>query len=339
MKSRLVKTNRVNKLTKKASVPALSDYYDIYNCSYNDLGIQMVDVNKILGMTSPKNQEFNPDFSPINPTDPDWLSKKQLVESGGQLEPVALVLTTSGDYFYYGNGTGANTISVAKTMNVSTMQAQVLELVVNKVANKQTRLKKLARVPTLRDFYVPYEYDYIDIGQQVVDVSKIIGISNGRNDDYNSDFTPIDENDTRWHYQKDLVESGGKMEPIPLIKMVDGNYIGNGDGSHRISVAKVLGLDYVDAIVSVMVPSDEGIEEEWEKYSKEKIDKLNEMSEQYKQMKKELISIEEEYFGTEKYENLIQEIEILGNEISELDWEILDEEKKFKQEIVQKYLN
>ena len=40
--------------------------------------------------------------------------------------------------------------------------------------------------------------------------------------------------DERWQYQINLIKSGQQMEPIPLIKMPDGNYIGNGDGSNVI---------------------------------------------------------------------------------------------------------
>lgn len=334
---------KLKRLKRLASVPALSDYYNIYECSYNDLGIQTVDVSKIMGMTNPKNQQYNTDFSPINTSDPDWLNKKELVGNGGQLDPIVLILTDTGDYFYYGNGNGANTVSVAKVMNIPTIQAQVMELVVNQVAAKRIiRLKKTATVPTLSDFYVAYDYDYVDIGLQTVDVDKIVGISNGRNDEYNSDFMPKDENDSRWLYQKELVESGGKMEPIPLIKMPDGNYVGNGDGSHRISVAKVMNIPTIQAIVSVMIPTDEGIDEQWEKYSAEKKQEIDILSDEYKSMGKQIEQKRNEAFesGNElEYEKFLEEYYSLGSTISDLDEELRDEEKKFKQDLIEQYIN
>lgn len=202
------------------------------------------------------------------------------------------------------------------------------------------RLIKKATVPTLKDFYVPYEYDYIDIGLQNVDVNKIVGISSGRNDEYNSDFTPKDENDPRWLYQKELVESGEQMEPVPLIKMPDGNYVGNGDGSHRISVAKVLNLSTIQAQVSVMIPSSEGIDEQWKEYSKDKQKEINDLSQQYKNMQSQIEQKREEAFesGDEtEYEKFLEEYYDLGSQISELDEQLIEEEKIFKQNLIEQY--
>lgn len=210
-----------------------------------------------------------------------------------------------------------------------------------KTAKNIRRLKRMAQVPTLQDFYSSYAYDYIDIGLQTVEVNKIVGISNGRNDEYNSDFSPINEGDPRWLYQKELVENGGTMEPIPLIKMLNGNYVGNGDGSHRISVAKVLGLETVQAIVSVMIPSSEDIDNKWREFASDKIQLLDDLSSEYKIKKNQ---IEDKYIKAltnedfTEYEKFMEEYYSLGDQISQLDRELLDEEKQFKREYAEKFL-
>lgn len=210
-----------------------------------------------------------------------------------------------------------------------------------KTANKIKRLRRISSVPTLQDFYVPYEYDYIDIGLQTVEVSKIVGISNGRNEEYNSDFSPINNEDPRWIYQKDIVENGGVMEPVPLIKMPDGNYVGNGDGSHRISVAKVLNLATIEANVSVMVPAEDGIDEEWQKHSEEKRKQLDDWSNEYKQMSKQVEQKMNEALESNNmdiYNEFMEKYYELGDKISTLDHELIDEEKIFKKEFIEQYL-
>ncbi len=93
------------------------------------------------------------------------------------------------------------------------------------------RLIKKARIPCERDFYDnPWDYDFIDVGLQTVSVNDIVAMTTGRNEEYNSDWTPINKDDSRWLYQKNLIDNGGEMEPIPLIKMPNGQYCGNGDG-------------------------------------------------------------------------------------------------------------
>ncbi len=200
----------------------------------------------------------------------------------------------------------------------------------NKEIKTSKRLiKKIAMVPCLKDFYPNnYEYEYIEIGLQQVDVNKIVGISSGRIDEYNDDWTPKNPNDERWQYQINLIESGQKMEPIPLIKMPNGNYVGNGDGSHRIAAAHVMGLKTVWANITVMVDSELNIDEKWKEYSKEKRDKLEELSKKYKEINNEIGDL---YFDDpELYEKKSEELYALGDEISELDKQLIEEEKQFK---------
>ena len=195
--------------------------------------------------------------------------------------------------------------------------------------NYISRLRKIAVVKSLRDFYPnSYEYEYVETGIQEVEVDKIVGITSGRVNEYNDDWTPKNPDDERWQYQINLIKSGQQMEPIPLIKMPDGNYVGNGDGSHRIAAAHVMRLKTVQAYVTVMVDSELNINEKWEEHSKEKRNKLKELSDKYKKMNREIADL---YFEDPKsYEEKSEELYDLGDEISELDNQLIEEEKEFK---------
>lgn len=201
------------------------------------------------------------------------------------------------------------------------------------------RLRKLCSVPTLKDFFPnSWDYEFVNIGIQEVNVNDIVGMTSGRAEEYNSDFTPIKEDD-RWLYQKQLVDNGGTMEPIPLIKMPDGKYVGNGDGSHRISVAKVLKLQTVQANVSVMVSDELNIEKQWEDHSKDDREKLDKLSEEYKSLSKKCNELARSSYENDdytEYEQTLEELERLGDEISNLDWKIIEDEKQFKMDLLQK---
>jgi hypothetical protein len=204
------------------------------------------------------------------------------------------------------------------------------------------RLIKKARIPCERDFYDnPWDYDFIDIGIQDVLVNEIVGMSSGRNEEYNEDWTPIDKNDSRWEYQKNLVENGGELEPIPLIKLPENisinSYIGNGDGSHRISVAKVLKLKTIPAYVTIMILKENGINTSWEQFARDDINKLNELNNQYKELQKGFNKIQDDAWETgdkTEYNKLIKEMNELGSEISNLDHILTEKEKEYKKKLI-----
>lgn len=203
------------------------------------------------------------------------------------------------------------------------------------------RLIRKARLPILKDSFKPYEYDYIDIGLQTVNVADIIGMTDSRVDEYNNDWTPKNENDERWLYQKMLVENGQTMEPVPLVKTPDGKYFPAGDGNHRVSVAKVLGLQTIDAYVSVMIPVSENIDEQWQEYAVDRYEELNILNDRYKEMSKQVASKREEAMELKNmdiYTDFINELYALGDEISELDRQLLEDEKNFKQQLIQEYM-
>ena len=77
-----------------------------------------------------------------------------------------------------------------------------------------------------------------------------------------------------------------------------------------------------------MVDSELNINEKWEEHSKEKRNKLKELSDKYKKMNREIADL---YFEDPKsYEEKSEELYALGDEISELDNQLIEEEKEFK---------
>lgn len=195
------------------------------------------------------------------------------------------------------------------------------------------RLLKQASLPTLTDFYPEYynEYEFKNIGVKDVKVSDIIGGNVNRAGDYNEDWTPINENDERWIYQKELIENGGTFEPVDLIKMPNGKYVVSSDGHHRVSVAHVLGLDTIPANVSVMVPfsdDEDPLQQEKDKYS--------ELKKEYKKVRKQYDELyEETYFSDEEIDgNKEKELEKLSLQLDQIN----DEMDKLEKDIMQKEL-
>ena len=195
------------------------------------------------------------------------------------------------------------------------------------------RLLKQASLPTLTDFYPEYynEYEFKNIGVKDVKVSDIIGGNVNRAGDYNEDWTPINENDERWIYQKELIENGGTFEPVDLIKMPNGKYVVSSDGHHRTSVAHVLGLDTIPANVSVMVP----FSDDKDPLQQEK-DKYAELKKEYKKVRKQYDELyEETYFSDDEIDgNKEKELEKLSLQLDQIN----DEMDKLEKSIMQKEL-
>lgn len=88
-------------------------------------------------------------------------------------------------------------------------------------------------------------------GIQSIPISKIKG-SEGRYLDFDREFLPKHEGiRTKWENMADFLETTTKIPPIVVYKIGD-SYIVR-DGNHRVSVAKNLGLEYIDAEVIEMI--------------------------------------------------------------------------------------
>lgn len=93
---------------------------------------------------------------------------------------------------------------------------------------------------------------YLNRGISEVEIDAIVG-SSGRYRDFNPDFLPIRrENDDRWVNVAQAHYEGVQLPPVHLYKVRDIYLVE--DGNHRISVARVLGLAYIQAKVIEIAP-------------------------------------------------------------------------------------
>jgi hypothetical protein len=85
------------------------------------------------------------------------------------------------------------------------------------------------------------------IGVQTIPAREIIG-SEDRSGDFDIDFNPLRESTRdRWLSVFHARMRGVSLPPIELVRGPDGYYVR--DGHHRLSVARALGQDYVEAVV------------------------------------------------------------------------------------------
>lgn len=84
---------------------------------------------------------------------------------------------------------------------------------------------------------------------QSIAIGQIRG-SEGRVRDFDINFFPLDEHDReRWVGVAVAYQSGVALPPVELIQVGTNYYVR--DGHHRISVARALGQEYIDAYVTV----------------------------------------------------------------------------------------
>ena len=86
------------------------------------------------------------------------------------------------------------------------------------------------------------------VGIQSVPVNQIGGSVN-KDSDFDIDFYPLKSySENRWGRVARAVRAGAAMPPVELIRLCDLYYVI--DGHHRVSVARMLKQDYVDAEVT-----------------------------------------------------------------------------------------
>ncbi len=86
-------------------------------------------------------------------------------------------------------------------------------------------------------------------GLRSVPINQIRG-SESRSQDFDHDFHPKHKaTQSRWMSIFSAWQSGQELPPVELIQAGDGYYVR--DGHHRISVAHALGIEYIDADVTI----------------------------------------------------------------------------------------
>ncbi len=92
--------------------------------------------------------------------------------------------------------------------------------------------------------------NYHHLGTQTVSIDCIQGTT-GRNTDFDRDFNPLKSNTRdRWINVASAYLQDIGLPAIDLLKVGDTYFVR--DGHHRISVARALGTNYIDANVVVM---------------------------------------------------------------------------------------
>ncbi len=86
-------------------------------------------------------------------------------------------------------------------------------------------------------------------GEQVVRLDQIRG-TEGRARDFDADFRPLSRHsEERWLRVFAAWKQGKALPPVELIRAGDAYYVR--DGHHRISVARLMGQEFIDAVVTV----------------------------------------------------------------------------------------
>lgn len=90
----------------------------------------------------------------------------------------------------------------------------------------------------------------VEIGVHAIPLRLVIGSEN-RCQDYDDNFAPKSErNHQRWLCISDLFLRGDHVPAVELVQL--GIYYFVRDGHHRVSVAKALGMEFIDAKVVVL---------------------------------------------------------------------------------------
>jgi hypothetical protein len=86
-------------------------------------------------------------------------------------------------------------------------------------------------------------------GLQIVPIRQILG-SESRADEFDSAFHPAQTfTEARWRGVAQASLTGATLPPVELIRVGDAYFVR--DGHHRISVAKALGQQQIEAVVTV----------------------------------------------------------------------------------------
>jgi hypothetical protein len=87
------------------------------------------------------------------------------------------------------------------------------------------------------------------VGVRTVPIQQIRG-SESRSQDFDRDFNPLqDHNKGRWLSVATAWQRGKMLPPVELIQVGDVYFVR--DGHHRISVARAMGQQHVEAVVVV----------------------------------------------------------------------------------------
>ena len=109
------------------------------------------------------------------------------------------------------------------------------------------RSRRLLALGEIEATYTVHAHRYAGI--RTVPISQIRG-SGGRSDDFDRDFNPLqDHNKRRWLSIATARRRGKALPPVGLVQIGDVHFVC--DGHHRISVARAMGQQDIEAKVMV----------------------------------------------------------------------------------------
>jgi hypothetical protein len=125
-----------------------------------------------------------------------------------------------------------------------------LDVLRNRINGQPNHLLPMSAAVTDR-----FTCSYQALGRQTVSIGRIVGSAEvARSRDFDRAFRPLKPHlKKRWLNVAARHQKGGGLPPVELFQVGDRYFIQ--DGHHRISVARALGHDEVDAHVTLVVPS------------------------------------------------------------------------------------
>jgi hypothetical protein len=116
---------------------------------------------------------------------------------------------------------------------------------------KSAIARRSMKLSSLQDLHQGYQVEGgYHAGVRPVPINKIVG-SEGRSEDFDALFRPLgNHNRHRWQRVAEARQKGISLPPVELIQVGDVYYVR--DGHHRISVARMLGQEHIDAEVQVL---------------------------------------------------------------------------------------
>ncbi len=98
----------------------------------------------------------------------------------------------------------------------------------------------------------------MEVGLRTVPLQRVVGSEN-RCNDFDNQFTPMSErNHQRWLRISDMFIKGETIPAVDLIQI--GQFYFVRDGHHRISVARAMGKQFIDAKVTVFQLSERSLQ-------------------------------------------------------------------------------
>ncbi len=91
----------------------------------------------------------------------------------------------------------------------------------------------------------------VHLGRRVVEVSRIVG-SVGRSGEFDRDFMPTRAGMERWKRVDRAFHRGVDLPPVTLYEICGGYFVQ--DGNHRVSVARLQGVEMIEAEVTRFHP-------------------------------------------------------------------------------------